>query len=100
MQDPYLIITIGGEFFLLAGFLFYLIFRAYISEEDRASLLVWISGLIGLYILGLVVSVALVAARMAIRDIVIALAIEAVDIVGLYLIIDDTVRISKASKLE
>jgi hypothetical protein len=98
MQDPYLIITIGGEFFLLAGFLFYLIFRAYISEEDRASLLVWISGLIGLYILGLVVSVALVAARMAIRDIVIALAIEAVDIVGLYLIIDDTVRISKASK--
>jgi hypothetical protein len=98
MQDPYLIITIGVEFFLFAGFLFYLIFRAYISEEDRASLLVWISGLIGLYILGLVVSIALVAARMAIRDVVVALAIEAVDIVGLYLIIDDTVRISKASK--
>lgn len=98
MQGPYLIITIGAEFFLLAGFLVYLIFRAYISEEDRASLLVWISGLIGLYILGLVVSITLVAARMAIRDVVVALAIEAVDIVGLYLIIDDTVRISKASK--
>ncbi|NHI90142.1 MAG: hypothetical protein EAX87_11515 [Candidatus Thorarchaeota archaeon] len=98
MQGPYLIITIGAEFFLLAGFLFYLIFRAYISEEDRASLLVWISGLIGLYILGLVVSITLVAARMTIRDVVVALAIEAVDIVGLYLIIDDTVRISKASR--
>jgi hypothetical protein len=98
MQGPYLIITIGVEFFLLAGFLFYLIFRAYISEEDRASLLVWISGLIGLYILGLVVSITLVAARMTIRDVVVALAIEAVDIVGLYLIIDDTVRISKASR--
>ena len=98
MQGVYLIVTMGVQFFLLVGFLFYLVFRAYAPTENRVSMLSWLSGIIALLILGLTVSITIVAVRMPIRDLVVAAAIGAVDIIGLYLIVDDTTRISRESK--
>lgn len=95
MQGAFLTITIGSQFFLLMGYLFYLLFRTYAASEDRVSLLKWIAGLIGVITLGLVVSIALVASRMVSRDLVVAIAISIVDVVGVYLLIDDTRRISQ-----
>ncbi len=94
MQGAFLTITISIEFFLLIGYLFYLIFRTYPAEEDRVSMLSWLTGIIGLITLGLIGSVALVATRMTNTDLVIAIAFLSVDAVGLYLLVDDIRRIS------
>lgn len=98
MQGGYLIITMGIQFFLLVGFLFYLVFRAYPPADNRVSMLSWVSGIIALLILGLTVSITIVAIRMTITDLVVAAAIVAVDIIGLYLIVDETTRISREGK--
>ena len=95
MQGAYLIITAGIEIFLLVGYLFYLLFRANIEVEVRVSVLSWLTGIIGLITLGLIVSVAGVASRMTNTDLVLASTFLIVDIIGLYLLIDDTRRISQ-----
>ena len=98
MQGAFLSITVSIEFFLLVGYLFYLLFRTYPAKEDRVSMLSWLTGIIGLITLGLIGSVALVATRMSNTDLVIAIAFLSVDAVGLYLIVDDIRKISR--KLE
>ena len=97
MQGAYLIITVGIEFFILVGYLFYAIFRTYPIGEDRISLMSWIAGLIGILTLGLLVSVAMVITRMSPADIIVAVALLIADILGLYLLVDDTRR--KASQM-
>jgi hypothetical protein len=98
MQGAYLIITVGIEFFILVGYLFYAIFRTYPEGEDRISLMSWTAGLIGILTLGLLVSVTLVASRMPLSDIIVSMAILIVDILGLYLLVDDTRRAAKKSQ--
>ena len=95
MQGAYLILTVGIEFFLLVGYLFYLLFRANIEVEVRVSVLSWLTGIIGLITLGLIVSVVAVASRMTNTDLVLASTFLIVDIIGLYLLIDDIRRISQ-----
>lgn len=95
MQGTYLLLTVGIEFFLFVGYLFYLLFRANIEVEVRVSVLSWLTGIIGLITLGLIVSVVAVASRMANTDLVLASTFLIVDIIGLYLLIDDTRRISQ-----
>ena len=97
MQGAYLIITVGIQFFILVGYLFYAIFRTYPIGEDRISLMSWIAGLIGILTLGLLVSVAMVITRMSPADIIVAVALLIADILGLYLLVDDTRR--KASQM-
>jgi len=99
MQGVFLIITISIEFFLLMGYLFYLLFRTYAADEDRVSLMSWVAGLIGILTLGLIVSVILVASRMTTSDLVVAVALLLVDVVGLYLLIDDIRRTSQTTLL-
>ena len=95
MQGAYLTITIGIELFLLVGYFFYLLFRTNIELESRVSALSWLTGIISLITLGLIISVVLVASRMTNMDLVVASAILIVDVIGLYLIIDDIRRISR-----
>lgn len=95
MQGTYLLLTVGIEFFLFVGYLFYLLFRTNIEVEVRVSVLSWLTGIIGLITLGLIVSVVAVASRMANTDLVLASTFLIVDIIGLYLLIDDTRRISQ-----
>ena len=94
MQGAYLIITAGIEIFLLVGYLFYLLFRANIEVEVRVSVLRWVTGLIGIITLGLIVSVLLVATRMTTVDLVVAAVFLIVDVVGIYMLIDDIRKIS------
>ena len=95
MQGTYLLLTVGIEFFLFVGYLFYLLFRANIEVEVRVSVLSWLIGIIGLITLGLIVSVVGVASRMTNTDLVLASTFLIVDIIGLYLLIDDIRRISR-----
>lgn len=95
MQGAYLVLTIGIELFLLVGYLFYLLFRTYAASDDKVSMLSWLTGIIGLITVGLIGSVAVVATRMTNTDLVIAMVLLTVDVVGLYLLIDDIRRISR-----
>ncbi|MFW9964204.1 MAG: hypothetical protein ACFFCX_11605 [Candidatus Sifarchaeia archaeon] len=95
MQYDFLEITIGLEFFLLVGYVFYLLFRSYSKSVDRVSMMKWMSAIIILITLGLMVSIILVATRMSQSDLVIAVAILLIDSIGIYLLIDDTNRLSK-----
>ena len=95
MQGAYLTSTIGIEFFLLVGYMFYVLFRKYALGEDRVSMLRWLIGIIGILTVGLIVSVVLVASRMTNSDLVIATALLLIDVIGLYLLIDDSRRLSK-----
>ncbi len=99
MQGAYLVITVGIEFFLLVGYLFYLLFRTYAASDDRVSMLSWLTGIIGLITVGLMGTVALVATRMTNTDLVIAMVFLAVNVVGLYLLIDDIRRISRKLRI-
>ena len=99
MQGTFLILTIGIEFFLLVGYLFYVLFRTYTASDDKVSMLSWLTGIIGLITVGLIGTVALVATRMTNTDIVIAMVFLTVDVVGLYLIVDDIRRISRSLKV-
>jgi hypothetical protein len=95
LQGGFLRITIGLEFFLLVGYLFYLVFRFYTTGDDRVSMLKWLSLIISLVTIGMIVSVILVAPRMEHIDLVIAVAFLVVDVVGIYLLVDDIRRISQ-----
>ena len=92
MQGAYLPITIGMQFFVLVGFLFYVVFRRYSSGEDQIALMSWTAVLIGSLTLWLFISVLLVAASMSPAEIVLAGGIIAADFLGLYLLVDDTLR--------
>ncbi len=99
MQGTFLILTIGIEFFLLVGYMFYVLFRTYTASDDKVSMLSWLTGIIGLITVGLIGTVALVATRMTNTDIVIAMVFLTVDVVGLYLLVDDIRRISRSLKV-
>ena len=90
MQSGYLLITIGVQFFLLVGYFFYFIFRKWPTADDQVWLMSWTAGLLGVLTLGLVVSIAIVIPRMVIAEAVMASALVIADIIGLYLLVDDT----------
>ncbi|TFG29147.1 hypothetical protein EU528_10080 [Candidatus Thorarchaeota archaeon] len=92
MQGPFLNITIGFQLFLIVGYLFYAIFRTYPIGEDRVSLMSWITGLIGLLTFGLFGSLLLVMSRMPSSEFGIAMALSFADVLGLYLLVDDTLK--------
>ncbi|MHA1943376.1 MAG: hypothetical protein ACW96M_03170 [Candidatus Thorarchaeota archaeon] len=58
----------------------------------------WIAGLIGILTLGLLVSVTLVVSRMTQADIIVAVALLIADILGLYLLVDDTRKKRKSDE--
>ena len=97
MQGAYLRLTIGIQFFLLVGYLFYWVFRKYGEREDRISMMKCILGLVSVLTAGLIISITLVASRMVIADLVVAVAFLIVDVIGLYLLWDDSQRLSRNS---
>ena len=92
MQGPFLSITLGFQLFLIVGYLFFAIFRTYPSEEDSISLMSWLTGFIGLLTFGLIGSLVLVISRMPISEAILAIAIVLADTIGLYLLVDETMR--------
>ena len=96
MQGAYLTVTIGIEFFLLVGYLFYMLFRTYAEEDGKVSMMKWVIGLIAFLTFWLIVSVVLVASEMSTADLVLASAILIIDLIGLYLLFDDTRRLSQS----
>ena len=92
MQGPFLSITIGFQLFLIVGYLFYAIFRTYPIGDDRISLMSWITGLIGVLTFGLFGSLLLVMSRMPVAEFGIAMALSIADVLGLYLLVDDTLK--------
>jgi uncharacterized membrane-anchored protein len=96
MQGAYLTVTIGIEFFLLVGYLFYVLFRTYAEEDSKVSMMKWVMGLIAFLTFWLIVSVVLVASEMSTTDLVLASAILIVDLIGLYLLFYDTRRLSQS----
>ncbi|MGY5859869.1 MAG: hypothetical protein RTU63_10910 [Candidatus Thorarchaeota archaeon] len=98
MQLPFLSITVGFQFFLIVGFLFYTIFRKYPTGDDRISLMSWTTGLIGVLIFGLVGSLLLLMSSMPTSEFGIALALSFADILGLYLLVDDTLKARRTSQ--
>jgi len=99
MQGPFILLTVGMEFFLLVGYLFYILFRTYAATDDKVSMLSWLTGIIGLITVGLIGTVALVATRMTSTDFIIAMVFLTVDAVGLFLLVNDIRRISSKSEL-
>ena len=99
MQGTFLTLTIGFEFFLLVGYMFYLLFRTYSEGDDKVSLMRWVIGLIGILTLGLIVIVARVAMMMSHTDLIVATTFLIVDVIGLYLLIDDSQRVSDKTQL-
>ncbi|MHA1137660.1 MAG: hypothetical protein ACTSSE_14350 [Candidatus Thorarchaeota archaeon] len=92
MQGPFLSITLGFQLFLIVGYLFYAIFRTYPSEGDSISLMSWITGFIGVLTFGLIGSLVLVISIMPTSDIILAIALAFGDTIGLYLLVDDTLK--------
>ena len=90
MQGAYLSITIGFQFYLLVGYLLYLVVRKWSYFEYRISLMSWTAGFIGLLTFGLILSVILVFPRMPVGDVMPAGIIMFADIVALLLLIVDT----------
>lgn len=90
MQGAYLTITIGIQFFILAGYLFYFIFRSYTTGEDQIALMNWTTRLIGFLAFWLLVSVLLVLPAMPQADIVFAAGLLTADFLGLCLLVVDT----------
>lgn len=60
----------------------------------------WLIGLIAFLTIILIVSVALVATAMPVRDLVVASAALIIDVIGLALLLDDTQRLSKSLTVE
>ncbi|TFH05193.1 MAG: hypothetical protein E4H14_13250 [Candidatus Thorarchaeota archaeon] len=92
MQGQFLSIVLGFQLFLLVGYLFFAIFRTYPTREDSISLMSWITVFIGLLTFGLFGSVVFVISMMPISDIILALSLIFADIIGLYLLVDDTLK--------
>jgi hypothetical protein len=90
MQSGYLVITIGFQFFLLCGYLFYFIFRKYSAIDDQVMLLSWVACLLGFLTIGLLLIVAIVLPRMAIAEAILASAFVIIDLIGLYLLAKET----------
>ncbi len=97
MQGGYLTITLGFQFFLIIGYLFYAIFRTYPTGDDRISLMSWVTGFIGVLTFGLVGVLLLTITRMPASEAIPALALSLADIIGLYLLVDDTLRQRKST---
>jgi len=90
MQSGYLVITLGFQFFLLVGYLFYFIFRKWSEIDDQITLLTWVTGMIGLLTIGLLLTVAIVLSRMEFAEAVLTLAIVAADLIGFFLLAKET----------
>jgi peptidoglycan/LPS O-acetylase OafA/YrhL len=99
MQSVFFNITLGIEFFLLTGYLFYMLFRKYADEEDRDAMLRWMLRIIGALTVGLIVSVALVATRMPALDLALATILLALDVMALTVAYMDMGRINQDSLL-
>ncbi|MHA1939320.1 MAG: hypothetical protein ACXABV_18000 [Candidatus Thorarchaeota archaeon] len=97
MQGPFLTITIGIQFFVLVGYLLYFVFRTWSSGEDQIALMSWTAVLVGFLTLWILVSVLLVSSSMSLVDIILAGGIITADILGLYLLVDDTLRKRKVT---
>jgi hypothetical protein len=92
MQGPYLSLALGFQLFLVGGYLLYAIFRTYPTEEDSISLMSWTTGLIGVLTFGLFGSLLLVISSMPTADIILSMALVFGDTIGLYLLVDDTLK--------
>jgi len=99
MQGPFLSIALGFQAFLFVGYLLFAIFRTYPTREDSISLMSWMTGLIGVLTFGLFGSLVLVISRMPISDIILALALVFADTIGLYLLVDDTLKKKRQDNL-
>ncbi|MCK5239954.1 MAG: hypothetical protein KAR33_10425 [Candidatus Thorarchaeota archaeon] len=96
MLGAYLTITLGFQLFLIIGYLFYAIFRTYPKGDDRISLMSWVTGFFGVLTFGLVGVLLLTLTRIPVSEAIPALALSFADIIGLYLLVDDTRRQRKS----
>jgi hypothetical protein len=90
MQSGYLVITIGFQFFLLVGYLFYFLFRKWLPIDDQISLISWITGLVGVLTFLLLVLVMIILPRMPFADAIFVSTLVIVDFVGLSLLVRET----------
>ena len=98
MQGSILQLTIGVQFFLLVGYLFYFLFRTYPTNEDRASLVSYVAALLSLITLGLLLSLLAVASMVSPADRLSVLVISIVDLTGLAALIVDLRRMIQQDK--
>jgi hypothetical protein len=86
MQSGILQISIGIQFFLLVGYLLYMLFRSYSMGESRTSLLSYVAGLLTLITLGLFFSLVATASLVPVYDrplIVLLVLLDMLGVIGL-----------------
>lgn len=92
MQTMYLEIAMGVQFFLLVGYMLYMVFRGYSPEEAAVSLRSYVAVLISLITFGLIFSVLLVAPFVEALDRIPILVLAILDLFGLVLLVIDLIR--------
>jgi hypothetical protein len=95
VQGGFLELTVGIQFFLLFGYLFYFMFRSYSEPDARPSLLAYVLVFIGLITLGLIASLLLVVPAIAPSDRAGVFLIAILDEIVLALVGYDYVRTTR-----
>lgn len=93
MQSGVLHITIGVQFFLLVGYLMYLLFRAYSPNESRSSLMSYVAGLLTLLTLGLFYSLGVLSPLVPIYDRPVVILLIVLNVLGIAILGLDLGRI-------
>jgi hypothetical protein len=92
MQIGYLSITIGFQFFLLVGYLLYILFRRYPSPDDSSSLMSYVVGLLSILTFGFVGLLVIVATAIPFTDRLVILLFVVIDLLGMLIIINDLLK--------
>jgi len=90
MQSGYLLITISFQFFLVVGYLFYLMFRKWAEIEDQVILMTWVARLVAILTLGLLMTVLIILPRLVLVEAIFVALLVIVDIIGLFLLARET----------
>ncbi|TFF91333.1 hypothetical protein EU545_04450 [Candidatus Thorarchaeota archaeon] len=99
MQGNILQVTAGIQFFLLVGYLLYLLFRTYSPEDASSSLMSYVAVLIAIITFGLIFSLLFVAPLVAPLNRIAIMALVILDEIGLVLLVAD-LRKPRPSKKE
>ncbi len=92
MQIGYLSTTIGFQFFLLVGYLLYILFRKYPSPDDSGSLMSYVVGLMSILTFGFVGLLVIVAPAIPFTDRLVILLFVVIDLLGLLIIVNDFLK--------
>ncbi|MFW9767406.1 MAG: hypothetical protein ACFFF9_12120 [Candidatus Thorarchaeota archaeon] len=90
MQSGYLVITVGFQFFLLVGYLFYFMFRKWSEVEDQVMLMTWVARFVAILTLGLLTIVVIILPRLVLGEAIFIALLMIVDSIGLILLAKET----------